>query len=386
MNRASRNPFEYGRELGRAELVDRDDEMATLRATVRNRGKLFLIGPRRFGKTSLLSALDEEMSRAGVVVLRHDAEKFEALELLAGAILASATKRLEGGLEKAIAAVSKAAGRLRPEFVIEGDSVAVRLGVDRTAEALPLLAEALDAVERLARQTGQEVCLILDEVQQIVTEHGIAAERQLRSTVQKHRHVSYIFSGSATRMLSEMTSDPNRPFYRLGQRLFLGTVPRAEFTTFLHDAFGTTGLQLTEPAAEHILERAGEVPYNVQRLAHETWELARTRGRKRIDPALIDEALRRIVLREDPAYTQIWTSLTANQRKAMKAVVTAGGRQLLSAEVAHARRISTSSLQVALKALEAGHLVRVEARLGASEYRLVDPFFAEWLAASQQAG
>jgi hypothetical protein len=43
-------------------------------------------------------------------------------------------------------------------------------------------------------------------------------------------------------------------------------------------------------------------------------------------------------------------------------------------------------MQVALKAIEAGHLVRVEARLGASEYRLVDPFFAEWLAASQQAG
>jgi uncharacterized protein len=382
----TRNPFEYGRELSRDELVDREAEMETLRATVRNRGKLFLIGPRRFGKTSLLSALDEEVGRTGVVVLRQDAEKFETLELLAGAILAAATKRLEGGLEKAIAAVTRAAGRLRPEFVLDGDSVAVRLGVDRAAEALPLLTDALDAVERLAAQTGQEVCLILDEVQQIITEHGIAAERQLRSTVQTHRHVSYIFSGSATRMLSEMTSDPNRPFYRLGERLFIGAIPRAEFMAFLQDACAATGLQMAEPVAEHILERAEEVPYNVQRLAHETWELARSRGRKRIDAALVDEALRRIVLREDPAYTQIWTSLTANQRKGIKAVVMAGGRQLLSSEVTHAMRISTSSLQAVLKALEAAHLVRVEAQLGAAEYRLVDPFFAEWLAASQQAG
>jgi uncharacterized protein len=203
--------------------------------------------------------------------------------------------------------------------------------------------------------------------------------------VQKHRRVSYIFSGSATRVLSEMTGDPNRPCYRLGQRLFIGVLPRAEFSAFLQHACTATA-QLSDTATAYILERAQEVPYNVQRLAHETWEMARTRGRKRIDAPLIDEALRRVVLREDPAYTQIWTSLTANQRKGVKAVIVANGRQLLSSDVAHAMRMSTSSMQAVRKALEAAHLVRVEAKLGAAEYRLVDPFFAEWLSASQRTG
>jgi hypothetical protein len=41
------NPFEYGRELGPGELVDREAELAEVRATLLEGGKLFLIGPRR---------------------------------------------------------------------------------------------------------------------------------------------------------------------------------------------------------------------------------------------------------------------------------------------------------------------------------------------------
>ncbi|HEU4885453.1 MAG TPA: hypothetical protein VFT45_24610, partial [Longimicrobium sp.] len=59
------NPFEYGRELGLDELVDRREEMAAIDAAIRNRGKLFLIGPRRFGKTSVLSAAGEAATRQG---------------------------------------------------------------------------------------------------------------------------------------------------------------------------------------------------------------------------------------------------------------------------------------------------------------------------------
>lgn len=65
-----RNPFQYGRELDAGELVDRERELSEVAATIRNRGKLFLIGPRRFGKTSLLAASAECARRAGVIVLR----------------------------------------------------------------------------------------------------------------------------------------------------------------------------------------------------------------------------------------------------------------------------------------------------------------------------
>lgn len=374
------NPFEYGRELGLDELVDRRDEMAEIDAAIRNRGKLFLIGPRRFGKTSILSAADEAATRRDVVVLRFDAEKYESLELLAEALLTAATRSLEGRLDRAVALIGRAASLLRPEARVDQEgSLTISIGGRSSRGPLPVLTDALDAVEALAKESGRTMVVILDEVQQIVVEHGIAAERQIRSTVQQHRHLGYIFAGSGTRLLTEMTSDPDRPFYRMGERLFLGPVPAVEFLQFLEDGFAGSGFTTEPDACEYILKRAEEVPYNVQRLAHQVWEMLRAGTGRAVSRPLVDEALERLVRREDPAYTQIWTTLRRNQKTAIKAVIGEGGTSLLSSRVARTYHISTPSIQTALKQLEEASLLRTEQRDGQTRYRLVDPFFSAWL-------
>jgi AAA+ ATPase superfamily predicted ATPase len=384
---AVRNPFEYGRELGIEELVDRVEEMREVASTIRNRAKLFVIGPRRYGKTSLLSAAGEAAVKEGVIVLRFDAEKFESLELLAAALLTGATRALQGPLERTAALIARVAARLRPETSIDADgSVTVSLGASRATHGeLPLLTDALDAIEALAKESGREVVVILDEIQRIVVEHGLAAERQLRSTVQQHAHVGYVFAGSATRLLNEMTSQPNRPFYRLGARLFLDRIPPAEFVEFLETGFRFGGIELEPGACAHVLDRAEEVPYNVQRLAHEAWELVRADGGAVLAPSHVNAALERLVRREDPAYTQVWTTLRRNQQTALKLVIEEGGTQLLRAEVIRRSGISSSTLQDALRQLETMEVIRQERAGGKTRFRLVDPFLAAWLRMVQGA-
>lgn len=381
MSKSTGNPFEFGRELGSSELVDRRDEMAVIMSTIQNRGKLFLIGPRRFGKTSLLSAADEAATKKGAIVLRFDAEKYESLRLLAAALLTAATRALQGRADRALTVISQAAARLRPEAKVDHDgAITISLGSTSASYGeLPMFTDALDAVNRLAADSGRDVVIVLDEVQQIVVEHGITAERQLRSTIQQHRHVGYIFAGSATRLLTEMTSDPDRPFYRLGERLFMDRIPRDEFLRFLEASFVGGGFAGEPRACSHILHRAEEVPYNVQRLAHQVWEMLHTEPEPVLSRYSIDRALERLVRREDPAYTQIWTSLRRNQKTAVKAVISEQGRDVFSSRVARKYGISTSSMQTALKQLEDGSLVRSEKREGQARYRLVDPFFAAWL-------
>ena len=60
-------PFEFGRELSGSELVDREDELAMVVRTMQEGGRLFLIGPRRYGKTSILRAATET-AEAGCTV------------------------------------------------------------------------------------------------------------------------------------------------------------------------------------------------------------------------------------------------------------------------------------------------------------------------------
>src|SRR5918911_2664521 len=83
-----KNPFEFGRELGPDELVDREAELAAAMAAMTGAGKLFLIGPRRYGKTSILRVAADRAREQGTVVLRYDAEAYPTLDLLAARVLA----------------------------------------------------------------------------------------------------------------------------------------------------------------------------------------------------------------------------------------------------------------------------------------------------------
>ena len=96
-----RNPFQYGRELAPADLVDRQEEIATCVRTVQNRERLFLIGPRRYGKTSILKAASETLGKQGAIVFRYSTEAYPTIEMLVSRLVADATEKLAGGREKA---------------------------------------------------------------------------------------------------------------------------------------------------------------------------------------------------------------------------------------------------------------------------------------------
>jgi hypothetical protein len=262
----------------------------------------------------------------------------------------------------------------------------ISVGLETSGQAeLPVLTDVLDAIEALAAKAGRETAVMIDEVQQIVVEGGETAEKQLRATIQRHRNTSYILAGSAVRLLTAMTADVDRPFYRMGARLFLGALPRDAFRESLHRGFAGAGMIVDPAALDSILDLCDDVPYNVQRLAHEAWELLRAGEAPSLTPAVVRAAAERIVRREDPSYTQIWTQLSRNQKKALKAVITHGGERLQSAAVSAELDISTSSMQAALAALEEAHLIRPVEERGQVLYRPVDPFLAVWLAYAQAA-
>jgi hypothetical protein len=148
------------------------------------------------------------------------------------------------------------------------------LGDRRTDNAaLPLLTDVLDGIDAMAKSQGKIIAVVLDEFQQLVAAGGINAERQIRASVQTHQHVSYLFAGSKTRLLTDMTSNHARPFYRMGSSLYRGPVPRTAFAPFILEGFERRGFRVAAGAVERVLGLAEDVPYSVQRLAHRCWDL-----------------------------------------------------------------------------------------------------------------
>ena len=386
------NPFEFGAEIPPERLVDRQEEIDVVARTGINGGRMFLVGPRRYGKTSILAAAAARLQEAGFVVFRYDVETYETIGRLAEALLAGAARQLTGSLEKAGETVGRLFSRFRPhvEYDFADQTISVGLGIAKSeaATALPVLTDVLDAVDRMAGEASKKAVIILDEFQSLVDQGGETAERQIRSVVQRHHHVAYIFAGSKTRMLADMTNSPERAFWKLGARYAIGPVPRADFLPFLRTGFVEAGFAVEDAALVRIMDLAEDVPYNVQQLAHMCWETLRVEpahgGSPMLTAAVVDRALDRVVAREDAPYTQLWTNLSATQRIVVRALIDEGGRQLRSAEVLARHGVASSSMTRTLSALDDLGVVREEELDGSIRYRLEDPFLAAWLRWAQR--
>jgi hypothetical protein len=388
------NPFEFGRELGPDELVDRETELAAAVAAMTGARKLFLIGPRRYGKTSILRAATDRARARKAVVLRYDAEAYPTLEQLAGRLLVDTASALTSTVERAAKAMRDCFASVRPEATYNAreSSWSVSLGAasDAGQSSVPLLADVLDGVERAAKKAGRPVAVVIDEFQKVVEDGGVEAEGQIRAAVQRHRHVGYVFAGSKTRLLAEMTGNPNRPFYKLGEVRFVGAVPRPDFAAFLERGFAAGDIPVADGATDAILDAAEEVPYNVQLLAHACWESCRSkatgqrarRGKSEavtLTPELVLATRNTVALRNDPIYSQLWSSLPPSQQKGLIALIREGGVQLTSTDVARRYKLPVPSMQKGLKALEAKAIVREEQSRGATRLRLEDPLFSAWV-------
>lgn len=385
------NPFEFGRELGVAEIVDREAEITEVVETVTHGGKLFIIGPRRYGKTSILKAAEDRLRGAGAVVLRYDAESYPSLDLLVNSLVAGAARQLKGGVERIGEQIRKFFSRLRPElnFSMTEREWTAKVGVatgDATEHHVTLLVEAFDGLEQFAKAQPKDraVGLIIDEFQKVIEIGGPSAEAHIRAAIQHHKRTGYVFAGSKTRLLTSMITDASRPFYRLGASRFVGPVPRSDFAIFLHDKFAAGRFGAADTGALNlILDLAEDVPYNVQMLAHACWEDLRALskgGRPVLNDGVVKRALERLVRQYDPFYTQLWNGLTAIQQKTLILAIAEGGTNLQSMKVVRALGKGPSTVRRSLGLLMDRGILREEESAGNIRMRFEDPFFAQWIA------
>jgi hypothetical protein len=170
---------------------------------------------------------------------------------------------------------------------------------------------------------------------------------------------------------------PKRPFYKAGPVMRLEKIPAAEFATAIDARFTRSGMRPEEGLGSAIVELAGNLPYDVQRLAHETWDEVRARSRRRATLEDLHLALKRLLIEQQMMFEGSWQRLTLAQRAVLRAVVLEDGGGLHSADVRARHRLGgPSTVQAALAALVRDDFI---AREG-DRYGVVDSLLREWVA------
>jgi hypothetical protein len=149
------------------------------------------------------------------------------------------------------------------------------------------------------------------------------------------------------------------------------------FAGFLEARFAASGIRAEAGLGQAIVELAGNLPYDVQRLAHETWDDVRAAGSRRATLDDLHATLGRLLSEQETMFEAVWQRLTLAQRAVLRASVLQGGRELLSAETRVRYRLGgPSSIQASLAALVKQDLLLKEG----PRYVVVDSLLREWVA------
>lgn len=373
------NPFHFGSVVTGEDFADRRTELAELGRELADGQHLFLLSPRRYGKTSLVLTLLDRLRAKGMLVAYMDVFRAttpaQLLELTAQTVLRAAESRPERLLRLAAELV----GRLRPQVGTDATgkpTLSLDVGASPRS-ALALQEEVLGLPERLAEKRGVRSILAFDEFQEIQRLPGAGLEKAMRSHFQGHRRVSYLFAGSKESALRDIASRERSPFYKFGRIVSLGPIPPEEFAPFLAVRFRRGGLRVSHELLEVILAAADDIPYNVQRLCHQLWAM-RAGGGERILEAHIGAALAAIVGQDAPHFSAAWDRLSLHQRQVLQAIARSGGRNVFAKDFLAAHRLgASSSVQRSLAQLLKEQVIQK----ANGEYRFGDPFFREWISA-----
>jgi hypothetical protein len=378
---AADNPFVYGEIVPVWAFIDREAERARLVADLAACQKVFLISPRRYGKSSLIRHALRTLGRRRVVTLEVTVSSFSSyvafLEGYARALLALETKtgRVRSWLRDLFRGVTP---ELRFEAGAPGGKLAVSFPGIRTARDAARLAEDVFALPaRLATRLGRPIVVALDEFQAIASFNGGSVEQALRAAVQQQRQVGYVFAGSEPSLMEQMIG-PRRPFYKAGPVMRLEKIPADVFAAAVEDRFRRSGLSPEAGLGAAIVDLAGNLPYDVQRLAHETWDDVTAATRKRVSLEDLHATLHRLLAEQETLFEAVWERLTLVQRAVLRAVVLERGVEMLGTDTRERYRLGgASSVQAALAALVRLDLVTRESD---GRYVVVDSLTREWIA------
>jgi uncharacterized protein len=375
------NPFVYGEIVPVTAFVDREVELDRLGRDLWAGQKIFLISPRRYGKSSLVRQALRGAARSGALTVEIQVSSYSSyVSFLEG--YARALASAETRLDRARSWLREMLSGVRPEVRIKADEsgrsqLAVAFPAARTDRDISHLAQEVFALPgRIAEARKRRMAIALDEFQGIAAFNGGSVEHALRAAVQQQRQVGYVFSGSEPTLMERMLGR-SRPFYKAGPVMRLQKIPADRFAKFIESKFKATGFKPEPGLGMAIVDLAGNLPYDVQRLAHEVWDDVKAGGRRAVHLEDLHDTLKRLLGEHEALFESTWQRLTLAQRGALRAAVLEDGRELLSADVRARYRLSGSStVQASLAALvREDILTREDGR-----YAVVDSLFREWIA------
>ena len=370
------NPFNYLQFATGDQFYDRREIRRDLLSRfLSGQSNVVLYGPRRYGKSSLVAELVGDLEKAGIPCVTLDVVKVPSIDLFVSAYATKVYRRL-APVRFEFRKIGTFLKSLRPKMILDQTGEA---GLAFEASDAPIgseaLTEVLDLPQKLLSGKGRAV-IVFDEFQEVKDLlPNDRFERVMRSAIQSHRNVSYIFLGSRYHILRRMFTDHNRPFYKSAVTILLDKPPVEESIRFVVDRFATSGKTIARAAAERLVAKIDNIPYFIQQLGFETFRLVDDARRKSVSLDDVDAAYANLSGFNRDQYEQLLLTLSVSQKKLLIALARERTGEFGDAyRRRHGLGVSSTVNSAKAKLMEDGIV-----ELSDGQYVVADPFFAQFL-------
>ena len=356
------NPFKFGTIVDGVHFTDREDELIRIESYLNSENHLIIISPRRFGKTSLIKKILNESERHYVyldlqVIISED--DF-ASQLLKRVYRIFPMQKLKGYIKSF---------RLIPSVILNPVTGEMEISFIPGSKDLTPLEDVLNLIEKLGKE-DKKIIVVLDEFQDIFRINN-GLDRMLRSVIQNHKNINYVFMGSSESMIREIFEKKNSPFYRFGTLFTLGKIPEEKFRLFLEYRF-TGFVKEAGILSAAILKVTGSHPYYTQQLAFMVWELL---SRKANIAGIVEAAADEIVTSHDNDFELLWNTLN---RTDMMVLTGMSANDLSPLTDAFRKLYGTGAASTVFSVLQRLVKKGMVIKEGSACY-IDDPFFKRWI-------
>ena len=356
------NPFKFGTIVDGEYFTNRVKETEQIKSVLNSENHLVILSPRRYGKTSLITKVVSEMNRP---YMHLDLQLLTGEQDLAEQLLKKICNLYP--FQKVKQALKRF--RLVPSLNINPLTNEISVSFGSISSIEPVLEDTIQLLDIMG-VPGKKLIVIFDEFQDILR-LGSNLDRKLRSLMQFHKNVNYIFLGSQESMIRELFEKKKSPFFNFGQVMPLSKIPCDEFSAFLIERLKTI-CSIAETLADQILMITSAHPFYTQQLAFNVWNLL---SQGQTSEGVVDEAVKELIQYHDADYERLWNTLISTDRKILIGMAMSDDSPLSNAFTLHNQISSNSTIFSGLKRLmTSGFVCRVD-----SKYQIDDPFFVRWI-------
>lgn len=360
------NPFRFSGSLAPEDMIDRDPEADDLLALALGGHSFRLVGPRRYGKTTLLRRVLDGAEREGMATVLVDLQDVLSI--------AEMVVRLERGYRRLKGPIRRRVDEMFRSWNIGlslgGGGFTATLQRNPSVNAEAVLLRLLELPAALFERDGTTSLIALDEIQDVLSIPG--ADGKIRSVIQHQTDAAtYAFAGSAPGVMQQLFADPKRRLLDQAVPRHLVPLPLDEVADYVSGRFEKTGRDVGAALAPYLEFTRGH-PQRSMMLAHYVWQ--RTPRGAAADEGTWVRALDQATADSAPLMRAIWRALTTNERRVARALAIVS-TPLYSQETANAVGIKRASIRKALESLVANADVIDES----GQPRLTDPMFEQWL-------